>query len=227
LADAGGIERPSLATRLARILRSPVIWLQSIVIIAAYCAFKMLDNYGLYAQDAYGLSKADSASMVAWLSYLRVGAALTAGWVADRWLGVRATIQVAFGMLLVSYVLLLVVPPSAGLVWLMVTNLAITCAGFFALRGIYFALIDDSGIPASYTGTAAGVISFVGYTPDIFMGPLTGWLIHRARGAGDVLAGYQTIFLFLLTMVAAGMLATWAIRFYRVRPAAIVGGQGE
>jgi sugar phosphate permease len=210
-------DQPSLAARVARVLRSPVIWLQSIVIIASYSAFKMIDNAGLYAQDAYGFSRADSAELVAWLSYLRVGAALAAGWIADKWLGVRATIQICFGTLLAAYVLLLVVPPSSGLVALMVANLAVTCASFFALRGIYFALIDDSGIPASYTGTAAGIISFVGFTPEIFMGPLTGWLIRDARASGAVLVGYQQIFLFLAVMVAAGMLATAAIKWFRVK----------
>ncbi len=80
------------------VLRSPAIWLQAVVIIAAYSAFKMIDNYGLYAQDAYGLSRAESAKLIANISYTRVGSAIIAGWVADRWLGVRATIQVGFGL---------------------------------------------------------------------------------------------------------------------------------
>ena len=51
LSDPGDSERPLLPARLARILRSPVIWLQAVVSSAAYWAFKMLDNYGLYAED--------------------------------------------------------------------------------------------------------------------------------------------------------------------------------
>ena len=99
----------------------------------------------------------------------------------------------------------------------MVLNLAVTCAAFFALRGIYFALIDDSGIPTNYTGTAAGIISFVGFTPEIFMGPFTGRLIRDAREAGNVLEGYQQIFLFLVVLVAAGMLSILAMKWVRVK----------
>ena len=208
---------PGLVKRVTRVLRSPVIWLQSVVIIASYSAFKMIDNYGLYMEDAHGYSRADSAELVAWLSYLRVGGALVAGWIADKWLGVRTTIQACFAMLLIAYVLLLVVPPSSGVASLMVLNLAVTCAAFFALRGIYFALIDDSGIPTNYTGTAAGIISFVGFTPEIFMGPFTGRLIRDAREAGNVLEGYQQIFLFLVVLVAAGMLSILAMKWVRVK----------
>lgn len=196
------------------VLRSPAIWLQAVVIIAAYSAFKMIDNYGLYAEDAYGLSRTESARLMANVSYVRVAAALIAGWVADRLLGVRATIQICFGLLILAYAIFLVVTPSRDLVWLMIGNMVISCIGFFALRGIYFALLEESGTPRRLTGTAVGVISFVGYTPEIFMGPLTGWLIRESRADGNVLVGYQTIFAILATLCACGVLAAFALRWF-------------
>jgi sugar phosphate permease len=201
--------------RLAIVLRSPVIWLQAIIIIAAYSAFKMLDNYGLYAEDAYGLSKTQSANLVANVSYIRVASALAAGWVADRLLGVRATIQCCFALLLLAYAGFLLVVPSTELVWLLTANIAISCIGFFSLRGIYFALLEDSGISRRLTGTAVGIISFVGYTPEIYMGPLTGWLIREARADGNVLSGYRRIFVILAGLCICGMLATFALRWFR------------
>ncbi len=203
-----------LLRRLAIVLKSPAIWLQAVVIIAAYSAFKMIDNYGLYAQDAYGLSRTDSAKLIANVSYARVGSAIFAGWIADRWLGVRATIQVGFGILLTAYALILLISPSPDLVWLLTLNLVVSCIGFFALRGIYFALLEDSGIPRNLTGTAVGVISFVGYAPEIYMGPLTGWLIRDARAQGNVLVGYQQIFTILTALCCCGVLASFALRWF-------------
>ena len=54
--------KPSVLRRLVLVLRSPAIWLQAVVIIAAYSAFKMIDNYGIYAEDAYGLTREASAA---------------------------------------------------------------------------------------------------------------------------------------------------------------------
>ena len=68
----------------------------------ACSAFKMIDNYGLYAEDAYGLSRTASATLIAYISFVRVGAALMAGWIADRYLGVRASVQVCFALLLAA-----------------------------------------------------------------------------------------------------------------------------
>ena len=51
----------NLRRRLALVLRMPAIWLLAVIIIAAYSAFKMIDNYGIYAEDAYGLTPTASA----------------------------------------------------------------------------------------------------------------------------------------------------------------------
>lgn len=212
--------KSSILRRLRDVLSSPAIWLQAVVIIAAYSAFKMIDNYGLYAQDAYGMSRSDSAKLIANISYARVGAALVAGWIADRWLGVRATIQAGFACLLFAYGLFLFIAPNPNLVWLLTFNMLISCIGFFALRGIYFALLEDSGIPTRLTGTAVGVISFVGYTPEIYMGPLTGWLIREARSSGNVSDGYHQIFSILAALCCCGVAAAFALRWFGCRQTA-------
>jgi len=206
--------QPSVFRRLVLVLQSPAIWLQAVVIIAAYSAFKMIDNYGIFAEDAYGLTRTASAKLIANISFVRVGAALGAGWIADKWLGVRFTIQICFSLLLVAYTMFLFVTPGPQLVWLLVANMVISCLGFFALRGIYFALLEESGTPRQLTGTAVGVISFVGFTPEIFMGPLTGWLIREARESGNVLLGYHRIFWILTVLSIGGVVAAFALRWF-------------
>lgn len=44
----------------------------------------------------------------------------------------------------------------------------------FALRGIYFALLQEIKTPKHLTGSTVGLVSLVGYTPDIFFAPITG-----------------------------------------------------
>jgi sugar phosphate permease len=189
------------------VLSSPAVWLQAVVIVAAYSAFKMFDYYGLYSEDAYGLSRTGSAKLTANLSYIRVGATLAAGWIADRFTGITRAVAGCFGLLIASYGAFLYVEPSRDLVWLMTANMALSGIAFFALRGIYFALLEESRTSRHLTGTAVGVICFVGFTPEIFMPPMTGWLIARAREGGDVLTGYNQIFGILIGLTALGLAA--------------------
>ena len=212
-ADDGQTDWMGTLRCLMLLLRSPAVWLQAVVIIAAYSTFKMFDYYGLYSEDAYGLTRTESAKVVAYLSFLRVGAALAAGWVADRLLGVSPSIQLCFGLLIAAYAMFLFVPPNHDLVWFMIANMVVSCVAFFALRGIYFALLEESGIPKELTGTAVGIICFVGFTPEIFMPLVTGWLIRDARSSGNVLTGYDQIFWILIVLSLLGLLAAAALRW--------------
>ncbi|MFH1924189.1 MAG: MFS transporter [Planctomycetota bacterium] len=211
--DDGQTDQVGVLRRLTLVLRSPAVWLQAVVIIAAYSTFKMFDYYGLYSEDAYGLTRTESAKVIAYLSFLRVGAALAAGWVADRFLGVSPSIQLCFGLLIAAYAMFLLVPPNRELVWFVIANMAVSCAAFFALRGIYFALLEESGTPRELTGTAVGIICFVGFTPEIFMPLITGWLVREARSSGNVLTGYDRIFWILIVLSLLGLLAAAALRW--------------
>jgi predicted MFS family arabinose efflux permease len=205
-------DRVAVLRRLMVVLRSPTVWLQAVVIIAAYSTFKMFDYYGLYSEDAYGLTRTESAKLVAYLSFLRVAGALAAGWIADRLLGISPSVQLCFVLLIAAYAVFLFVPPGQELVWLMMTNMVVSCAAFFGLRGIYFALLEESGTPRELTGTAVGVICFVGFTPEIFMPLVTGRLIYSARSSGNVLIGYDRIFWMLIVLSLLGLLAAAALR---------------
>ncbi len=57
-----------------------------------------------------------------------------------------------------------------------------------------------------------GVICFVGFTPEIFMPLVTGWLVREARSSGNVLAGYDRIFWILIVLSLLGLLAAEALR---------------
>ena len=74
----------------------------------------------------------------------------------------------------------------------------------------YFALFPDAQVSAALTGTAAGLVSVIGYTPDIFMGPLMGYLTDTYPGA----QGHEYFFAALAGFAACGLTAT--ICFQRV-----------
>ena len=86
--------------------------------------------------------------------------------------------------------------------WLFVATIAVSGAGVFALRGIYFAILEESKIPKHQTGLAVGLISFVGYTPDIFFAPIAGRLLDCAPGV----LGHQLYFQMLVFIAILGLI---------------------
>lgn len=63
-----------------------------------------------------------------------------------------------------------------------------------------WAMMDEGAIPEKYSGTAAGVISTVGYLPEIFCSILAGVLIDQNPGV----SGFRMYFSFLITMLILG-----------------------
>ena len=88
-----------------------------------------------------------------------------------------------FIILLLGFLSFAFLPGTTGWIPVMVLNLILVSMAVFGLRGIYFALVHESGIPFEVTGVAIGVISMIGLSPDIFMPLLGGMLLDTYQGA--------------------------------------------
>jgi sugar phosphate permease len=185
---------------MALVVRRPIIWAQAAVIVCAYCGYKGLDNYSLYAVQVLGMDEVEGARLASYGAYVRPIAALAAGLIADRFDATRS-IGVAFVLLGIFYsVLSLSMPDTVGLN-VIYANLFASYFAVFALRGIYFALLEETRTPRHITGAAVGMISLVGYTPEVFFAPIAGRILDATPGVG----GHLNLFLFLACIAACGV----------------------
>lgn len=197
----------------AAVLTRPLVWAQAAVIICAYCGFKGLDNYSLYAVQVLGMDEVDGARLATYASYIRPLAAVGAGLLADRW-AVSKTLGLMFGVMLASCLPLSSLMPGGTALVVIYGSLLVSMFAVFALRGIYFALLEENEVPPHLTGAVAGTVSFVGFTPEIFFGPVTGRILDANPGA----VGHQNYFLFLAGVAAVGfVVAAWLLSLQRRR----------
>lgn len=196
---------------LPQLFRRSTVWLQATVLICAYSGYKGLDNYGLYAVDVLGMNEIESAQFVTLAAYLRPVAAIIAGVIADRYIASK-TIGCIFALLTLSYVVLFAFTPSASVIWITYGNVIITFAAIFGLRGTYFALLEETKTASSMTGVTAGLVSAVGFLPDVFFASIAGRILDATPG----FAGYQNYFVFLTGFALIGMVAAFAISRKRI-----------
>jgi nitrate/nitrite transporter NarK len=199
----GDLVRAKPLEGVTQVLRTRSIWVQALVVICAYCGYKGLDNYSLYAVQVLGMNEYEAAKFTATAAYLRPVGGITAGLLADRF-SARRVIAGLFLTLSIAYGVLAQSAPSPDFVNVIYANLLISFFAVYALRGIYFALLEETGVPSYRTGTAVGVISVVGYTPDVFYAPIAGRLLDHAPG----IAGHQHVFWLLTSIAIAGVVAT-------------------
>ena len=198
---------------IVRVLRMPAVWLQAVVVMCAYVGYKGFDNYALFAVEGYGLDEVEAARVVAIGSWMRPVAAIGAGFLGDRFTISRMT-AIAFALLLVSDLFFAINSPLPATAWILLANTLIACSAIFGLRGLYFALFEEAKVPAAVTGTAVGIVSVLGFTPDIFVSYVGGVLLDRSPG----LIGHQHFFWFLAAFAATGLAAACML-MRRLEPA--------
>lgn len=185
---------------IRNLLGRPKIWLLSLIIICAYSGYKITDDFSLFAREVLGFSESKAAGIGTAALWLRAFTAVLAGYVADRF---RKTdiISICFGLSAFGGLLMGfgIVDSIKSLLFL---NLILTAVGIYGIRALYFAVLKETGIPYALTGTAVGIVSFAGYTPEVFMGPWMGYLLDRTPGA----AGHAHVFLLLAAFATLGLI---------------------
>lgn len=196
---------------ISDVVRRPAIWLQAFIVICAYVGYKGFDNYSLFAVEAYGLDPVAAAEVVALGAWVRPVAAVGAGFLGDRVRSSRVVMG-AFVILLGCDLVFALTQPVPSAAWILTVNVLFAGAAVFGLRGVYFALFEEARVPAAVTGTAVGVVSVIGYTPDVFVSLVGGILLDSTPGV----TGHQHFFLFLAAFAALGLIAASAFeRLYR------------
>ena len=187
--------------------RMPAVWLQAVIVVCAYVGYKATDDFSLLARDALDFDEV-AASAIGTLSFwIRAITAVAAGYLGDR---IDSSKVIAWGFVILVAGSLLIASGAVvpGVAWMLITTLVATSVGIYAIRGVYFALLAEGAVPLTFTGSAIGVVSFVGFTPDIFMGPLMGILLDSSPGV----LGHQHVFASVAAFGVVGFLATIAFR---------------
>lgn len=213
---ASNNEMASVTLRdIVAVLKMPVIWLIAIVVLCAYCAYWGSFTTTPYSSDIFMTTVAVAGVISVGRMWLKPIAALIAGFVADAF-GIAVSVAVLFAVLVVCFSTIGLISPEPGKLPVVLINVAIVALAVFALRGIYFALLEEGGVPLAVTGTAGGIISAIGFTPDIFMPIFFGVITDSYPGAD----GYRYFYLVTSGFCAVGLVAAMTIYFRYVKKTA-------
>ncbi|SDS47688.1 Sugar phosphate permease [Formosa sp. Hel1_31_208] len=192
-----------------QLIKMPSIRLLMLIILCAYTGYKATDLFTLYATDVMGYDAIKSASVGTSLLYVRPVIGVVIGFMADR---TRASLWLVIGFILtmLSSIIFTLDIVNASTTLLFIINILLMAIGVYSCRVLYFATLEEAKIPVALTGTAVGLVSVVGYTPDIFSGPMFGILVDNP----DKVAGLQNAFLVLTLFSIIGLLASF--RFYKL-----------
>lgn len=192
---------------VGKVLKNPWVWCVSVVIVCCYGAYTGQSYLTPYMTQVLHVS----ATMGAFLGIMRTKGARfiggpIGGIIADR---IGSPCKVIIGsntLMIILFGIFFLMPHSADNVVLPIALSILVALVTFAGYNIMFASMEEAHIPRYLTGTAVGVVSIIGYTPDSFVNTIFGNWLDRY---GD--AGHNYIFLALIGMCVIGSCAAFLI----------------
>jgi MFS family permease len=182
------------------------LWLVAAIVFCGYHFFWSTYSFSAYlGEGGVGMSVATAALITTVKLWMRPVGGIGGGWLGDRFSNLRV-LTIAMCLAAISMFCLIALPTFAtggvlaGLVIFIGTMV-------YAIRGLYWAILDACPIPARVEGLAIGVISVLGYLPDTFIPLINGWATHAYPG----LLGYQIYYSYIAAVGVLGVIAALAL----------------
>lgn len=191
---------------IIEVLKMPEVWLISIVIMTAYSGYWGTYYFAEFATNAFAMSVGMGVAIGVGRVWINPFASISVGFIGDK-IGISRAICGLLALLVVTFSVFGIMPHGPEMITFMIINVGITAFAVFAIRGIYFALLEEGGIPARVTGTAAGIASAIGFLPDVYM-PYVGGVLLDAYPDGE---GYRYLYLMISGICFIGLLAAFTI----------------
>lgn len=195
------------------ILKQPEVWLIALIISAGYHLFWSTYSFSAYLQEGnWGFTAVMAGTITTIKLWLRPVGGIGGGFLGDKYSNIRilnyALIGSAIGLLG------LILTPMSGMgptITVGVCIFFILLMGLltYAIRGLYWAIIENLSVPDSKLGLAIGIISVLGYCPDIFIPLINGYIMDAAPNQQ---AGYQMYFGYIIVMTVVGIIACMVLK---------------
>ena len=204
-----GLASSNSIKNIKSVLKIPSVWLLMIIIMSAYVGYKTTDIYSLYASDVMFFDQIKASEVGSFQLYLRPIVCVLIGLLADR-TNSSSWIIIGFIIMLFGASIFAIGIINSEMNFIFFLSLIVVAVGTYAARALYYAIFQEGNIPIGIMGTAVGIISVVGYTPDIFASPVMGYFLDNYPGA----LGHQYVFSMLVVFSLFGLIAS--IKFAKI-----------
>jgi MFS family permease len=196
-------ERKTTLADFITVLKYPPIWMCGTLVFCAYAVGCFSAYINPYFVTGFGVSSKMAALLTTTAaSIAAVSAAYLGGILADK-IGSRVKyITINFVLMVVFSIVLLIVPVSPSLLWVFYVPSILLFFCYYSIKALFFSTMGDVNIPKHLAGSASGVISLVGYAPEIFIYVLIGRIIDTNT---DSNLGYQIAFIAMTITAGIGI----------------------
>jgi MFS family permease len=206
-ANRAARQRNNVLVDLKTLAKIPELWLVAAIVFCGYQVFWATYSFSAYLHEGeIGLTVVMAGTITTLKLWMRPIGGIGGGFLGDRYSKVSVLV-IALFLAALSLVGLMAAPRISSHVLLVFLVLFIGILTY-AIRGLYWSLLDRCNIPVATMGLAIGLISVLGYSPDVFLPLINGYLTQTFPGV----FGYQLYFGYVAAMAALGGFAGLVLR---------------
>ena len=194
---------------IGEVLKMPAIWIISFVTFCNYVFTLSLYYFTPYATSILGATVTFGATLAAMKRWFSLFGNVGGGFFSDKF-GTGNALLISFVVMALGTLGILLLPTNAGSIVLFTVLFVLIYIFYNVNYAQTWAMMDEGAVPEKYSGTAAGIISTIGYLPEIFVSVLAGMMIDQNPGVG----GYRLFFGFLVAMLVLGAVFVLAWKSY-------------
>lgn len=184
---------------IGAVLKLPAVWIIGIITFCNYIFTLSLYYFTPYSTGILGATVTFGATLAAVKRFLSPVSNVGGGYLADK-IGTGNLLFVSFLVMAAGTFGILVLPTSSSSIVLFTVLFLVIYFFYNVNYALTWAMMEEGKVPEQYSGTAAGIISTIGYLPEIFCSLLAGILIDGYPGV----TGFRYYFSFLIAALLIG-----------------------
>lgn len=189
-----------------RAFKIPGTWIAILLLMSGFSLWLLGNTYlTTYSVRVLGISSQTASTLGIVRSYIIVLAAgFLGGWLIDKFSFKGKAFFIFFALCLA------ITAGIMGLGSMVMLSIVLTMALTLLtniIKSTYWSILGQAGIPPEMTAMCTGIISFVAFIPEAIITVICGVWLTNAEAAGNVAAGFNQIFLFMIFWAVLGILA--------------------
>lgn len=186
---------------ILEVMKMPAVWMVIIITFSTYVFNISFYYFTPYASNVIGASAVFAAIITVLAQYIRPVSSIAGGCLADKF-GKGQTMLVGFISMALGTIILVLVPAVQGSVQvgLLIFACTIIYLAMFSNFGIYFSLLSEGRIPLEKSGVAIGIVSTLGYLPEVLCPLAAGKTLDAFEGV----KGYHIYFIGMAVVATIG-----------------------
>lgn len=200
-----GKDKTTFKSDLAAVLKHREIWLCAICIACGYQLFYATYSFSAYLQQNFGLTAVMVGTITVAKLWMRPIGGIAAGFIGD-WISPEKVLAILLALASVALGMMAFLPATAATLVMLAVVLLIGLLTY-AVRGLYWATLGGCDVPNNVKGLAIGIISMIGYFPEVYLPLLSATLIEQYPDG----LGYKIYYLILSVFGLLGAYAAYLL----------------